>query len=83
MSLRACGDVVATGAALPTRGGPKKRFNISIMRSWGRGSFDGLFYERVKMRWELVAPLITVYGRLKASDIDGFFHTTFMPIAVS
>ena len=75
-------DDVATRATLPTRRSPEERFDIGVMCSRGRRSFHGCFYERVKMRRELVSPLISIYGWLKASDVDGFFNPTFVPITI-
>ena len=52
------------------------------MSGWGRGSFDCFLYESIEMGWKLVAPLVTIYGRLKTSDVDGFLHTALVPVTV-
>ena len=80
--MRGCCNVVASGATLPTRSGLKKRLGIGVMSGWGRGSFDCFLYESIEMGWKLVAPLVTIYGRLKTSDVDGFLHTALVPVTV-
>ena len=53
------------------------------MGSWWRGLGDGFLYKGVKMRGELMAPLIPVNGWLEASDVYGFLNSALVPITIA
>ena len=81
--MGACSLVNAARATLPPRRRPKQWFNIGVMGSWWRGLGDGFLYKGVKMRGELMAPLIPVNGWLEASDVYGFLNSALVPITIA